>query len=120
LTPEQYEARLAFQAIEQWRAQSGLADEIENGFVATQGNLATHLLAQAHAQAIDALTAMIDVEPDDPKAVRELQNEVKRFRDLARWMMKASAEGAEAWEAMKQIDQETLAALINPQESEVE
>ncbi|HWW46315.1 MAG TPA: hypothetical protein VNZ94_00550 [Xanthobacteraceae bacterium] len=43
-----------------------------------------------------AMTGLIDVDPEDPKKIRQLQNEVTRFLDVATWLNDMLMAGPEA------------------------
>lgn len=102
----------------QRQAMVTLANKIEADFIATHGGLATYLLASARNEASTALMALADVDPTDSKEITRLQNEVKRFRDMAEWMSKAVELGDEAWNELEEGDRAALTRIVNPQEIE--
>jgi hypothetical protein len=95
-----------------------LADKIEGDFIAKHGGLATWLLAQARKEASEALMALADVDPDDLKQIRNLQNIIHRHRDLTDWMAQAVETGNFEWNSLSMGDREALRATVDPQETE--
>ncbi len=51
------------------------------------------VLAKARREAAEALTLLVDVDPNQPADVTKLQNEVRRFADLVRWLKEIVAAG---------------------------
>lgn len=95
-----------------------LADKIEADFIAKHGGLATWLLAQARKEASEALMALADVDADDTKQIRDLQNVIHRHRDLTDWMATAVETGNFEWNTLSQGDREALRATVDPQETD--
>lgn len=93
-----------------------LADKIERDFVATDGGVATYLLAQARKEAGDALMALADTEPTDVEEIRRLQNIVHRHRDLTEWLAAAAEAGRDEWHTMTDGERDAVAQTVNPQE----
>lgn len=56
----------------------------------------SHLRSEARVSATEAMRKMITVDPNDAKAVMLLQNEVKRMRDIDRWIHDTLVAGIEA------------------------
>jgi len=58
------------------------------------GNTPAHwILRRSKAEAAEALVQLIDVDPTDANAVRKLQNDVRRYADLVRFMSETIISG---------------------------
>lgn len=100
-------------------AAVALADKIESDFITQHGGLATYLLAAARKSAADALMALTDVDPDDAKEIRRLQNEIQRQRDLTEWMAQAVEAGNFEWNnSLTDGDRALIRGTIDPQETD--
>ena len=81
------------------------------------------ILAKAREDAAGAMISLCETNPDDATAIRLLQNEVVRFKDLVKWLRAIVIEGHQADAVMDDvrrgelqnlvlgIDEETLAKL---------
>jgi len=79
--------------MEALRATIGLGLDAK---VFASSTLGKHMIARANAQRETALDALGDVDPEDPKAIRELQN-TKRVAELfLHWLASFEAEGEDA------------------------
>lgn len=65
-------------------------------------------LAAAKIQAIDAMVALAAADPDDAKTIRDLQNEVRRYQDMRRWV---NATHENMKQALEEIDEGDSVAL---------
>lgn len=61
------------------------------------------LFSAAKEAAIKAWKALIDVDPENPKEIRRLQNEVKRYEEMAQWVRTAVLEGEQAFEQLQSL-----------------
>lgn len=87
--------------------------ELEVELMATRGTRPLlAVLAKARSRASDATVALSDVDPEDPKAIRKLQNEIKVFDLLIEWMTQIVAEGFEASDALSEEEIDDLAQSI--------
>lgn len=97
-----------------------LADEVEAAFhVGPSGpGIAAVLLFHAKRESTAAMLALADVDATDIKAVQNMQNEIQRFRDLARWIRAVVDQGQELARNIKDDDIRGLANLVNPEYQE--
>jgi hypothetical protein len=70
------------------------------------------VLMKAREEAIGAIAALIDADPDDAKAVRSLQTVAQRFRDLCHWLAVIVQEGKEADSDISEDEREELLAAV--------
>lgn len=85
------------------------AETILRDFEVTGKGTPLHwLLAKSKARAADALVALIDVDPEDARAVRNLQNDVTRFRDLVNFLRETIAEAEDANHALNAEDRDMI------------
>lgn len=82
-----------------------LANDIERDLVATHGGPIAWILLQAKIQAASAREHLTTVDPDDSKRIRELQYEIWRQIELARWLREAVDAGEEAWLRLSDAEQ---------------
>ena len=71
-------------------------------------------LASARTAAIGALRKMIDAPPFDAAHIMTLQNDVRRFRNLATWLRNAQTAAAEAYAQLPPDEQDAVRAYTNP------
>jgi hypothetical protein len=64
------------------------------------------------------LMALADVDPTDSEEITRLQNEVKRFRDMAEWMAKAVERATKHGTNSKKGSGRPSQIVIDPQEIE--
>ena len=98
--------------IELDRAMS-LGMEVEQEFIAKKKGPLANLLAMAKDEAIAALAQMVTADPEDAKAIRNLQNRAQRYRDLLRWTCAMLSEGREAWDQLDMAEQESIIRNLN-------
>jgi hypothetical protein len=72
------------------------------------------VLAKAKAQAADAIAALVDTAPSDAAAIARLQNEVKRFADLVRFLREIVNEGLDERYEVDDSLRDELERLIAP------
>ena len=72
------------------------------------------VLAKAKAQAADAIAALVDAAPSDAAAIARLQNEVKRFADLVRFLREIVNEGLDERYEVEDSLRDELERLIAP------
>jgi hypothetical protein len=101
-----------------WTAQAvTLSRDIEEQMTARAADGFRPLVAAlqlARVEAGRAVAALCDVDPDDAKQIRALQNEVQRFRDLVRFLHRIATAGIEAELALGDRDREDLERLVAP------
>lgn len=76
------------------------------------GSPALHILRELRARAAESLAALVSVDPEDPKAIRDLQNEVKRYDEWLVWMKELIAEGKSVDDKMQEEEREELFELL--------
>ena len=76
------------------------------------------VLAKAKAQAADAIAALVDTAPSDAAAIARLQNEVKRFADLVRWLQEIVNEGIDQRYEVADSERDELERLVAPVDDE--
>ncbi len=70
------------------------------------------LLAKARAAAVTAIVKLAEVDPEDPKAVRALQNDIKCFDRIVEWLREIVADGFDADEELAAREREQLADAV--------
>jgi hypothetical protein len=76
------------------------------------------VLAKAKAQAADAIAALVDTPPSNAAAITRLQNEVKRFADLVRWLKEIVNEGLDQRYEVADAERDELEILVAPPEDD--
>jgi hypothetical protein len=71
------------------------------------------LCAKAALEAINATTALLDVDPSDAKAIQQLQNVVHRYRDMIDWLGTAVEDGNNAYIELNEEERHELLAALN-------
>lgn len=61
-----------------------------------QSRLGRYLIGRADEEAADALEALKHVDPEDAKAIRELQNRIYRVESINYWLADAVTAGLNA------------------------
>jgi hypothetical protein len=72
------------------------------------------VLAKAKAQAADAIAALVDTPPSDAAAIARLQNEVRRFADLVRFLREIVNEGLDQRYEVADAERDELERLVAP------
>ena len=72
------------------------------------------VLAKAKAQAADAIAALVETPPSDAAAIARLQNEVRRFADLVRFLREIVNEGLDQRYEVNDAERAELERLIAP------
>jgi len=72
------------------------------------------VLAKARREAADALAALIEMAPSDAAAIVRLQNEVKRFADLVRFLRDIVNEGLDERYEVTDAERDELERLVAP------
>ena len=72
------------------------------------------VLAKAKAQAAEAIAALVDTPPSDAVAIARLQNEVRRFADLVRFLREIVNDGLEERYEVADAERDELERLIAP------
>jgi hypothetical protein len=90
-----------------------LSAEIQVQLEQTQGGAPVlALLAKARNHAANALVAMAEVDPEEPKLIRALQNELNCFALIVQWMKEIVAEGLDAGDTLDVTEREDLAETL--------
>jgi len=74
------------------------------------------VLAKAKGEAAQALAALVDADADNPWDLRRLQNEVRRFADLVRWLKEIVAAGLDDRFDVEDAERDELERLVAPPE----
>jgi hypothetical protein len=72
------------------------------------------VLAKARREAADAIAALVDTAPSDSQAIARLQNEVRRFADLVRFLREIVNEGMDQRYQVADAERDELERLIAP------
>jgi hypothetical protein len=72
------------------------------------------VLAKARREAADALAALADAPCTDANAIARLQNEVRRFADLVRWLREIVNEGLDDRYEVADGERDELERLVAP------
>jgi hypothetical protein len=93
-----------------------LGDLIENE--ANQAGALAHFTAYAREEAIEAASAILDLNPYDVGFIARfcsLQNEVRRYRELVAWTLKSQHAAKDAWDQLDPEEQRAIAQILtNP------
>ena len=96
MTPDELVRRSADEAAKLRERSARLSLEIERQFANKDGVL-NYLLASAHQEAVEAFSKLATVEPSDVDSIRQYQNEIARYSDLAIWLSNAVISGHQAF-----------------------
>jgi hypothetical protein len=80
----------------------------------------TALLAKAQRHAAEAMVAMATVDPEDPKAVRRLQNDLKCFDLILEWMEEIVRAGVELGDELDQASRRDIAETLGISDDEAD
>jgi hypothetical protein len=72
------------------------------------------VLAKARREAAEAIAALIDTAPSDAAAIVRLQNEVRRFADLVRFLREIVNEGLDQRYEVADAERDELERLVAP------
>jgi hypothetical protein len=72
------------------------------------------VLAKARREAAAAIAALVDTPPDDPAAIARLQNEVRRFSDLVRFLREIVMDGLDERYEVADAERDELERLVAP------
>lgn len=70
------------------------------------------VLNAAKERAADALAALVHVDSADQAAIRKLQNEVRRFDDLVKWLHELLIAGPEAERQLNVLQMQEARGLV--------
>jgi hypothetical protein len=76
------------------------------------------VLAKARREAADAIALLVEADPAKPDEVGRLQNEVKRFADLVRWLREIVNEGLDQRYEVADAERDELERLVAPPEDD--
>ena len=91
-----------------------LSEDVEEQLTARSGDgyrPLVDILHRAKDAAAAAMAALVSIDPEEPKEIRNLQNEVRRFDDLVRFIREMLAEGYDRM-AIPDEDRRSLEDLI--------
>jgi hypothetical protein len=72
------------------------------------------VLAKARREAAQAIAALVDTPPSDAAAIARLQNEVKRFADLVRFLREIVMDGLDESYEVADAERDELERLVAP------
>ncbi|MBV8755405.1 MAG: hypothetical protein JO328_21335 [Hyphomicrobiales bacterium] len=72
------------------------------------------VLAKARREAAEAIAALVDTAPSDAAAIARLQNEVRRFADLVRFLREIVNEGLDERYEVTDAERDELERLVAP------
>ena len=72
------------------------------------------VLAKARREAALAIAALVDTPPSDAAAVARLQNEVRRFADLVRFLREIVVDGLDERYEVADAERDELERLVAP------
>ena len=72
------------------------------------------VLAKARREAALAIAALVDTPPSDPAAIARLQNEVRRFADLVRFLREIVMDGLDERYEVADAERDELERLVEP------
>jgi hypothetical protein len=72
------------------------------------------VLAKARCEAAEAIAALIDTPPADAAAIARLQNEVRRFADLVRFLREIVMDGLDERYEVVDAERDELERLVAP------
>lgn len=93
-------------------AASRLSIQIEAELRSRRSESLLVFLDDAKEAAARALAALVDADAEDFRAVRKLQNEVRRFDDLVGWMKQRLLEGPEAENVLSDLQRQEARGLV--------
>jgi hypothetical protein len=76
------------------------------------------VLAKARREAADAIALLVEADPAKPEEVGKLQNEVRRFADLVRWLKEIVNEGLDLRYEVSDAERDELERLVAPPEDD--
>lgn len=77
------------------------------------------LLKKARDAAVEAMDALIFIDPVRTDEVRQLQHEIRRYDDLVAWCREIVIEGKEADQRLMEIEREEFAsAVLDPENAD--
>jgi len=78
------------------------------------------LLDRANRASAAAIVRLADVNPEDPAAIRSLQNDIKAFALIVAWLAELVRDGFEAGDFLDLQRREDLADLVGLNEDEAD
>ena len=72
------------------------------------------VLAKARREAAQAIAALVDTAPSDAAAIARLQNEVRRFADLVRFLREIAMDGLDERYEVADAERDELERLVAP------
>ena len=72
------------------------------------------VLAKARREAAEAIAALVDTPPSDAAAIARLQNEVRRFADLVRFLREIVMDGLDERYEVADAERDELERLVAP------
>ena len=84
----------------------------EIGYSIQPGTPLHWILRRAKEESAAALVALMDADPAEPETVRKLQNDVRRYADLVRFMVETITDGEEYHQLLADEDRQELLGLM--------
>jgi hypothetical protein len=94
------------------------ADEIQRQLANLRGGgPLIEMLARAKAEATEAYAALAIVDPFAPQAIMQLQNRIRYFDEVLRWMGEISSESYQFVHSLSDEERQEIQAAIAPEPS---
>jgi hypothetical protein len=78
------------------------------------------VLAKARREAAEAIAALVDTPPSDAAAIARLQNEVRRFADLVRFLREIVNDGLDERYEVADAERDELERLVAPPDDTID
>lgn len=89
------------------------ADQVAHELIVQRGSSSLQvILVRAKKDAAVALSALVEADPGDARAVARLQAKVQMFRDMVKYLAEAISEGDSARHELDEADKADIAELV--------
>lgn len=89
------------------------ADQVAHELIVQRGSSSLQvILVRAKKDAAVALSALVEADPGDARAVARLQAKVQMFRDMVKYIAEAISEGDSARHELDEADKADIAELV--------
>lgn len=90
---------------------------IEHDLSPTTPGPVAHIISRSRDETVQALAALVTVDPRAETDIRDLQNVIARHRDIMRFLGEAVAEGKDAAAKLSEADLQDIEAALGLTES---
>lgn len=94
------------------------AVQIERDFLVKEGGPVLAVLARAREESALALARLVTVDPNEPRDIIALQNDIQRYRDLVRWLAETIQAAKDAEPFINEEVREDLREVLGLTESD--